>query len=281
VKRTTVHRLATSLVGVPAAFGVVFFAPGDLAFVVFFLLVFWAASEFIRLAYAFAPSAPLGVLLLLIPVASLGGFAATRFGEPVPEAGWWFLAGATLLALIATAVTLLAATKVSDGLNAIGILVFAVPYFAAPPVLLYHLQILDPWVLFVYLAMVWTGDSAAYTIGSWIGRRKLAPSVSPNKSWEGAIASFVACLLVAAIWSLWRLQELRWEWLAVAGLTGIAAQLGDLLESLVKRGAGVKDSGNVLPGHGGFFDRLDAILLSVPVFVVGAWLLGFDSLVPS
>lgn len=280
MKRTTIHRLATSLVGVPAAFGVVFFAPGDLAFVVFFLLFFWAASEFIRLAYAFAPSAPLGVLLLLIPVASLAGFAATRFGEPVPEAGWWLLAGTTLLALIATGATLLAGTKVSDGLNAVGILVFAVPYFAAPPVMLYHLQILDPWILFVYLAMVWMGDSAAYTIGSWIGRRKLAPSVSPNKSWEGAIASFVACLLVASIWSLWRLGELRLAWLVVAGLTGIAAQLGDLLESLIKRGAGVKDSGNVLPGHGGFFDRLDAILLSAPVFVVGAWLLGFDSLIP-
>ncbi len=280
MKKTTVHRLATSLVGIPAALGVVFFAPGDLAYVVFFILVFWAANEFIRLAYAFAPSAPLGVLLILIPVASLAGFAATRFGEPVPDAGWWLIAGATLLALIAAGVTLSSGIEVSDGLSAIGILVFAVPYFAAPPVILYHLQILDPWVLFVYLAIVWMGDTAAYTIGTWIGRRKLAPSVSPNKSWEGAIASFIACLLVASVWSLWRLQELRLEWLAVAGLTGIAAQLGDLVESLVKRGAGVKDSSNILPGHGGFFDRLDAILLSAPVFVVGAWLLGFESLVP-
>jgi phosphatidate cytidylyltransferase len=280
VKRTTVHRLATSLVGIPAALGVVFFAPGDLAFVVFFLIVFWAATEFIRLAYAFAPSAPLGALLLLIPVASLAGFAAARTGEPAPDGGWWLIAGASLLALVTAGVTVTAATKVSDGMAAIGIFVFAVPYFAATPVILYFLQVLDPWLLFVFLAIVWMGDTAAYSIGTWIGRRKLAPAVSPNKSWEGAIASFVACLAVAAIWSLWRLQELRPEWLAVAGLTGIAAQLGDLVESLIKRGAGVKDSSNVLPGHGGFFDRVDAILLSAPVFLVGAWLLGFESLVP-
>lgn len=281
MKRTTVQRLATSLVGIPAALGVVFFAPGDVAFVVFFLLVFWAAVEFIRLAYAFAPSAPLGSLLVLIPLASLAGFAAARLEEPPADAGWWLIAGATLLGLIAALVTLSSGTAVRDGLAVVGILVFAVPYFAAPPVMLYYLQVLDPWLLFVFLAMVWMGDTAAYSIGTWIGRRRLAPSVSPKKSWEGAIASFAACLLVAAIWSLWRLQELRPEWLAVAGLTGIAAQLGDLVESLIKRGAGVKDSSDVLPGHGGLFDRLDAILLAAPVFLVGAWLLGFESLVPA
>ncbi len=280
MRRTTVHRLATSTVGIAAALGVLFFAPSDLAFIVFFGVVFWAATEFVRLAQVFAPSAPLGALLIMIPAASLAAFAATRFPETTQDAGWWLIAGATLLALIATLVVLTAGTEMKDGLNALGIFAFALPYFAAPPVMMYHLQVLDPWVLLVFLAIVTMGDTAAYTIGTWIGRRKLAPSVSPNKSWEGAIASFVTCLLVAAAWSLWRLGELRPEWLLVAGVTGIAAQLGDLVESLIKRGAGVKDSSNVLPGHGGFFDRLDAILLSVPVFTVGAWLLGFESLVP-
>ena len=171
-------------------------------------------------------------------------------------------------------------TEVKDGLNGLGIIFLAVPYFAAPPVLLYRLQLLDAWVLMVFLAIVWMGDTAAYYVGSRIGRHKLAPTVSPKKSWEGAIASFVTCLLVAAVWAHWRLGEIRIEWLAIAGITGISAQLGDLVESVIKRGAGVKDSGSILPGHGGFFDRLDAMLLAAPVFAVGAWLLGFESLVP-
>lgn len=279
MKSSLAKRLATSAIGIPAAMAVVFLAPGDLAFAVFFLAVFWAAAEFVRLARPFAPSAPVGSLLLLMPAAALLGFAALR-GGGVGDLGMWLAAATSGIALAAAFVPLFTSTEPRDGLAAFGILAFATPYFAVPPAMLYRLQTLDPWLLFVLLAMVWIGDSAAFWVGSSIGRHKLAPRVSPNKTWEGAIASFAAGMAVAVAWSLIRLGDVRPAWLAVAAATCVAAQLGDLVESHVKRGAGVKDSSDVLPGHGGFFDRLDALLTAAPVFTVGAWWLGFASLSP-
>ena len=180
--------------------------------------------------------------------------------------------------MLVALIVLLSATEVRDGLVAVGILAFATPYFALPPVGLYRLQAADPWLVVALLAMVWLGDTAAYYVGRSLGRRRLAPATSPNKTWEGAAASLLAGIAAAAVWSLARLGEVPAGWLLVAAATCVAAQLGDLVESLVKRGAGVKDSSNVLPGHGGFYDRLDAMMLSTPVFLIGVWILGLESL---
>jgi phosphatidate cytidylyltransferase len=104
----------------------------------------------------------------------------------------------------------------------------------------------------------------------------MAPLVSPNKSWEGAIAGFLTGIVATVLWSLWRLGEIRLPLLLVAAATGIAAQLGDLFESLLKRGVNVKDSGSLIPGHGGFFDRMDAMLFAGPVMLAGLWLIAHD-----
>ncbi len=129
---------------------------------------------------------------------------------------------------------------------------------------------------FLFLA-VWAGDIAALYVGRNFGRKKLAPSISPGKTWEGAIASVAASLLVTAALVLAATEldhrGLEWlsypgsvgRWLALAVLINAAAQLGDLLESALKRGAQVKDSGTLLPGHGGVLDRIDALLLAAPV----------------
>lgn len=153
-------------------------------------------------------------------------------------------------------------------------------------------------VIFVLLS-VWAGDIAAYYVGKNFGRRKLAPIVSPNKSWEGAIASVVASVAMAFLVLHFR-HDLS-EWFSPAGsfrfdfgtsyipigtikpihaivlgiVTNIAAQFGDLFESALKRGAGVKDSGTLLPGHGGMLDRIDALLFAVPVVWYYANLTGF------
>jgi phosphatidate cytidylyltransferase len=133
-------------------------------------------------------------------------------------------------------------------------------------------------VLFLFLC-VWSGDIAALYIGKRFGRRKLAPKLSPNKTWEGSIASIVAsvvfglALIFLGDWltlhdsSFTRLHTNSpwWQWLLLAILLNAAAQFGDLLESAIKRGAGVKDSGTLLPGHGGVLDRIDALLLAAPV----------------
>lgn len=120
--------------------------------------------------------------------------------------------------------------------------------------------------LFYALSINWAGDIAAYYGGRTFGRHKLAPRVSPGKSWEGAISSVLVCIG----YGIWLRQQfqLQIDLPMMVGLTivaNIAGQLGDLAESALKRGAGMKDSGTLLPGHGGFLDRLDSSLFTLPV----------------
>ena len=131
-------------------------------------------------------------------------------------------------------------------------------------------------VLFL-LCVVWAGDTVAMYVGRSIGRHKLAPKLSPGKTWEGAAGSLAGSLLVtggliALAGQLARREILTlaypgpaWTWLLLAVLVNIAAQAGDLAESALKRSAGVKDSGTMLPGHGGILDRIDALLIAAPV----------------
>jgi len=134
-----------------------------------------------------------------------------------------------------------------------------------------------PSLVTFLFCVVWAGDIAALYVGRAWGRRKLAPTLSPNKTWEGSIASVLGSMLVAggllalanalAEWNFVKLSfhgEI-WYWLVLAVIVNIAAQVGDLAESALKRSVGVKDSGSLLPGHGGVLDRIDALLLAAPV----------------
>jgi phosphatidate cytidylyltransferase len=135
-----------------------------------------------------------------------------------------------------------------------------------------------PSLVAFLLCVVWAGDIAALYIGRAWGRHKMAPSLSPNKTWEGALGSLAGSLLAAgALLGLAHLFATQWDkvwlsypedlwyWLGLAVLVNVAAQVGDLAESALKRSAGVKDSGCLLPGHGGVLDRIDALLLAAPV----------------
>lgn len=128
------------------------------------------------------------------------------------------------------------------------------------------LRAISPGWLFYALSINWAGDVAAYYAGRQFGRHKLAPRVSPGKSWEGAIASVLVCAVYGIV-----LGEQLHLGLSIPLMTGltvvanIAGQVGDLVESMLKRGAGVKDSGTMLPGHGGILDRLDSSLFTLPV----------------
>jgi phosphatidate cytidylyltransferase len=128
---------------------------------------------------------------------------------------------------------------------------------------------LYPWI-FMALLPTWSADIAAYVVGSLIGRRKLAPRISPGKTWEGTIAGFLAAAL--AVWFVGTqvfVPSLPREILVPLALTvGPAGLLGDLLESALKRAAGVKDSGAIFPGHGGVLDRIDSLLLVAPVIAL-------------
>jgi phosphatidate cytidylyltransferase len=128
------------------------------------------------------------------------------------------------------------------------------------------LRELNPHWLMYGLLVNWAGDAGAYYVGRRWGRHKMAPRISPQKSWEGAVASVVASVLIAGAYLLHFVP-----WIAVAPVVGLtiaanaAGQLGDLTESAIKRGAGLKDSGAILPGHGGFLDRVDSTLFSLPL----------------
>jgi phosphatidate cytidylyltransferase len=134
-------------------------------------------------------------------------------------------------------------------------------------------------LLFLFL-VVWAGDIAALYVGRAWGRRKLAPLISPGKTWEGSAASVVgsvsiglALVLLAGMLArrngglstLLSFPGSVMGWVALAVVLNVAAQVGDLIESAIKRGAGVKDSGSMLPGHGGMLDRIDALLVAAPV----------------
>jgi phosphatidate cytidylyltransferase len=124
--------------------------------------------------------------------------------------------------------------------------------------------LLEPRLLLFALSLTWAGDTAAYFVGRSIGRWKMAPVLSPNKTWEGAAASMIASIVVAWIFTRWTGIPLK-NMLIAAAFGNSAGQMGDLLESAYKRSAGVKDSGALLPGHGGMLDRIDALILAVPV----------------
>jgi len=172
--------------------------------------------------------------------------------------------------------------------------VFAFAYIAIPMALLVGLRQQPAGAIYVIytLLVVWAGDIFAYFIGKGLGRHRMSPVISPKKTWEGAIASILASVIVGTLWfqhapgisaallrvgligrrdgifSSQQVPSLA-SLIVLSAVLNVAAQLGDLAESLLKRGAGVKDSGSILPGHGGMLDRIDAMLFAVPV--VWAW----------
>jgi len=125
-------------------------------------------------------------------------------------------------------------------------------------------------ILFLPVAITWLGDSAAYFVGRSIGRYKLAPTISPKKTWEGAIAGLLTTVGGAVLWVVATAPLVSWtitlaEAAGLGAAVAVAGQVGDLFESRFKRDCGVKDSSSLLPGHGGFLDRVDALLFAFPV----------------
>jgi phosphatidate cytidylyltransferase len=122
----------------------------------------------------------------------------------------------------------------------------------------------NPWAVDYALALVWTGDTTAYLVGSRFGRRKLMPRVSPKKSWEGAVAGLLACVAIALALGRWAPAGGPAVWIGAGVVVCVAGLLGDLCESLMKREATMKDSGTLLPGHGGVLDRIDSVIFAAP-----------------
>ena len=130
------------------------------------------------------------------------------------------------------------------------------------------------WYMLFLCAVVWVGDSAAMYIGKSLGRHKLAPVVSPGKTWEGAVGGIIGSVCTAVISAGFWLPHVRlWQCVVLGLCISLAAQISDLGESLLKRYAGVKDSGGLIPGHGGMLDRIDSLLFAAPTLVYALYVL--------
>jgi phosphatidate cytidylyltransferase len=308
-------RVLTAVVLIPIVLLLVFRAPLRLFALAVALIIVLALHEYLGIAEAAGtkPFKWLTYAVSLAPIVVLwASIRTTLFVAGPGHYDEYFIVGPferasfilPLLAPVIFGVPLVFRKDLLGGLASAAASVFGVFYVATSLSRLIALRA-DPrqsiLIIFVLLS-VWAGDIAAYYAGRSFGRHKLAPIVSPNKSWEGAIASVVASVAMSilvfhfegkisplfaeadSLRKYWifpvpgQLPFLAAPWVHVVCLgivTNVAAQFGDLFESALKRGAGVKDSGTLLPGHGGMLDRIDALLFAIPVVWYYAQLTGF------
>jgi phosphatidate cytidylyltransferase len=203
-------------------------------------------------------------------IAATYGFGAP--GVLGAVAGYLFLAWQNetwLLLAIVALVALALAMRVDDlarTLPRAGLLFIGVVYIFGGWKCAILLREINPHWLMFGLLVNWAGDIGAYYVGRKLGRHRLAPRVSPGKSWEGAAASVVASVIFAGAYLMRFVGGMALaNAIGITVAANIAGQFGDLAESAMKRGAGMKDSGTILPGHGGFLDRVDSTLFALPV----------------
>jgi phosphatidate cytidylyltransferase len=203
------------------------------------------------------------------------GFGVTRLGPVGFAAGLGVLAlpggSAIFLTVVALAGISLAmrSQDLAEVLPRASAMLLGVVYIFGPWKCAILLRDASPYWLLFALSINWVGDISAYYVGKNLGVHKLARRISPGKSWEGAIASVVVATAFGVAYLNWFSPTMpAIQAVALSALANIAGQLGDLAESALKRGAGVKDSGTILPGHGGLLDRVDSALFTMPVVYV-------------
>jgi phosphatidate cytidylyltransferase len=170
----------------------------------------------------------------------------------------------TVLAILTAALGRGAAPSAEPAANSL-LAVMYIGWLLGYGILLHHASARgDALVLFV-VGITWIGETMAYVVGSTLGRRKLAPVISPRKTVEGAVAQVLASVLAGLALGAWLLPECGVAVFAAGGaLLGMVGQIGDLAESVIKRSAGTKDTGHIIPGHGGVLDRIDSLLFNLP-----------------
>ncbi len=253
-------RVLTAAALIPIVVYVVLWANAWIFLAVLFAVAFLCWREYDGIAGAYGFGEP-----------GLIGAAAGYVLMAWPGEAWLYM---TVLALGALAFAM-RADNLAKSLPRAALLLMGVVYVFGAWKCAISLREINPHWLMYGLIVSWTGDIGAYYVGRKFGKHRLAPRVSPNKSWEGAAASVVTSVIISGAY-LWRFVPGMTVPLAV-GVTvaaNIAGQFGDLAESAMKRGAGVKDSGTILPGHGGFLDRVDSTLFALPVILAYLRLVG-------
>jgi phosphatidate cytidylyltransferase len=277
----TWKRVATAAVLIPFVVGLVVWGSTAIVALAVALVTLLALFEYFALgeaighrAYRFWTATCSIVVVFLqwraviAPVYKLrGGLVIYREADPlalslptISDAFFLFVLGIAAISLFTKRP--LVETLPAAGISASGLILVAFPLSFA--IRIHGLETYGPLLLLFALIITWVGDTAAYFVGRSIGKHALAPHLSPKKTWEGTVASFLGSLIVALIFARFMTVPVA-HLLGMAAVGNVAGQVGDLLESAYKRSAGIKDSGSILPGHGGVLDRIDALILAIPV----------------
>jgi phosphatidate cytidylyltransferase len=295
-----IKRIATAIVLIPIVLLLVLKAPLSVLALVAGAVALLAVAEFLKLTTHYEVRPLTHATYAYVTAFFLFVIVATSGRTPLVQttAVIYGIAVATALAPFVFLTIAMRRAEMSTGYPAAAASVFAFVYVAIPMTLLVEIRQFAAgaiWVIYTLL-VVWAGDIFAYFVGKAVGRHRMSPVVSPKKTWEGAAASVAASVIVGTVWfqhapaisaALLRMgmidrrdgifgleQPQLLPIIVLSVIVNVAAQLGDLVESLIKRGAGVKDSGAILPGHGGMLDRIDAMLFAVPVvWAFRAWTL--------
>ena len=277
--KNTLARFATAAVGIPILLWMLFYAPWWVFPAFCLLAMMRAGHELFRMTMVGTPIL-YGWGITACVVLSTSYLAALLAGTNVPEQAELFRA-IGLTAPYTIAIIALATTIVVSAISVLLPLVYPEPndkagvrlaWLVAGPMYVGVLLTAVPglflvthgtWVVLA-MGIAWGSDTGAYFAGRFFGKHKLAPRVSPAKTVEGAIGGMAASILVAVIWQVvWLHDELPlWHAVVLAMIANVLGQSGDLVESLIKRSTGVKDSGSILPGHGGLLDRIDALMFT-------------------
>jgi len=200
-----------------------------------------------------------GLVISLICFSSV--FDKTGFGE--------VHIFSVVIILVLAMLTSVLLPKGREHLTAWAHVIFSQFYVTMPFLMLYHLAFLgfdyDYKVILTFFILLWLSDTGAYIFGKYLGKHKMIPKVSPKKTWEGLTGGIFCAIIGSAVLSNYGFNIPNIHWAAAAVLVSVLGAGGDLFESQMKRNKGVKDSGKLMPGHGGILDRFDGVLLSVPV----------------
>lgn len=264
------QRELSALVAIPAVLAILWLAPAWAFGSLVALLALATLAEFYRLAERSGAPVPKWIALA-VAAATLAAAVV-----PTPSPSGLTVAGGLSAAAALFAVTLMVSgISVGQALSGTAVTALGFPMIVFPCCALIWLDRASlggassrfgPRLIIFLLLTIWGCDSFAYYVGRTFGRHKLAPEISPKKTIEGSIGGLVGSVGIAVGAAMLFLPEFRpAEAAVVGGLASSAGQIGDLVESMFKRGAGVKDSGHFLPGHGGFYDRVDSLLFAAPV----------------
>lgn len=254
------QRLITSLILIPLVLFILFYAPAWCLLGIIFLILFAAGRECLQLIPLHAPAAQTGFLFLIFVCLWACGAVF----------GYWLDLGLFFWLLIITAILTFPGSQRYWGYPLIVAMTcfLLIPLFAQSLIHLYY----EPQgkVLLVYLLfLVWAADIGAYLAGKCWGVHKLIPQVSPGKSWEGAFGGFILVVLVTAGGYYYFAPSSWFYWFLLALIINVISIFGDLFISVLKRRCHVKDTGTLIPGHGGILDRLDSLIAALPFFYWG------------